>query len=62
MSEEMECRVTEKLSYELSKKESGFLGPLSKLDEFLMNTKARVHYGPVKETSGNSNRENQDTN
>ena len=37
VSEEIEGRVTKKLSKEFSRTESRNLGPLSKLDEFLLN-------------------------
>ena len=38
-SDEIEGRVTKKLSKEFSRVESRFLGPLSKLVEFLLNPK-----------------------
>ena len=37
VSEQIEGRVTKKLSQEFSRTESRFLGALSKLDEFLLN-------------------------
>ena len=37
VSEEIEGRVTKKLSKEFSKTESSILGALSKLDQFLLN-------------------------
>ena len=40
VSEEIERRVTEKLSKEFSRTESRFLGALSKLHEFLLNPQA----------------------
>ena len=62
MSEEVEDRVTKKLSQEFIKIESQILGDLSKLDEFLLNAQARVHSGPVPVKSRNSSRENHGTN
>ena len=55
VSEEIEGRVTKKLSKEFSRTESRFLGALSKLDEFLLNPQ-------VPGTSRSSNLENQGTN
>ena len=37
VTEEIESRVTKKLSQEFSRSESRILGALSKLDEFLLN-------------------------
>ena len=54
VSEEIEVRVTKKLSQEFSRT---FLGALSKLDEFLLNPQARIHSGPFPERSRNSNKE-----
>ena len=62
VSKEIESRVTKKLSQEFIGTESRILGTLSRLDEFLRNPQSQVHYGPVPETSRNSNRENQATN
>ena len=42
VSEEIEGRVTKKLSKEFSKTESRILGALSKLDEFLLNPQVRT--------------------
>ena len=42
VSEEIEGRVTKKLSKEFNKTESRILGALSKLDEFLLNTQVRT--------------------
>ena len=42
VSEEIEGRVTKKLSKEFNKTESRILGALSKLDEFLLNPQART--------------------
>ena len=52
VSEEIEGRVTKKLSKEFSKTESRILGALSKLDEFLLNPQVR--------TSRNANSENRE--
>ena len=62
VSEEIEVRVTKKLSQEFSKTESRILDALSRLDEFLLNPQARAHSGPVPETSQNLSRGNQGTN
>ena len=42
VSEEIEGRVTKKLSKEFSRTESRILGALSKLDEFLLNPQVRT--------------------
>ena len=42
VSEEIEGRVTKKLSKDFNKTESRILGALSKLDEFLLNPQART--------------------
>ena len=55
VSEEIEGRVTEKLSKEFSKTESCILGALSKLNEFLLNPKVRTCSVAVPGTSRNSN-------
>ena len=60
--EEIEGRVTKKLSQEFSRTESRILGALSKLDEFLLNEQIRTHSGTVLETFRNTNVENQGTN
>ena len=54
--------MTKKLSQELSRTETRFLGALSRLDEFLLYPQARVRSGPALETFQISNRENQGTN
>ena len=61
MSEEIEGRVTKKLSKEFSKTESRILGALSKLDEFLLNPQVRTCSVAVEGTSGNANSENRET-
>ena len=62
LSEEIEGRVTKKLSQEYSRTESRILGALSKLDEFLLNQQIRMHSGTVPETFQNTNVDNQGTN
>ena len=61
VSEEIEGRVTKKLSKEFSKTESRILGALSKLDEFLLNPQVRICSVAVPGTSRNTNWENQET-
>ena len=62
VSEEIEGRVTKKLSKEFSRTESWILGALSKLDEFLLNPQVRTCSVAVPGTSRSSNLENQGTN
>ena len=62
VSEEIEGRVTKKLSQEYSRTKSRILGALSKLDEFLLNQQIRTHSGTVPETVQNTNVDNQGTN
>ena len=62
VSEEIEGRVTKKLSKEYSRTESRILGALSKLDEFLLNQQIRTHSGTVPQTFRNTNVDNQGTN
>ena len=62
LSEEIEGRVTKKLSQEYSRTESRILGALSKLDEFLLNQQIRTHSGTVPETFRITNVDNQGTN
>ena len=57
--DEIEGRVTKKLSPEFSRTESRILGALSKLDEFLLSPQVWVHSGSVPETSRIFNGENQ---
>ena len=59
VSEEIEGRVTKKLSQEFNRTESRILGTLSKLDEFLLNQQIRTHSGTVPGTFRNTNVENQ---
>ena len=62
VSEEIESRVTEKLSQEFSRAHSRILGALSKLDEFLSNPQITTHSETVPGTFRNTNVENQRTN
>ena len=62
VSEEIEGRVTKKLSQEFSRAESRILGALSKLDEFFFNPQIRTHSGTVPGTFRNTNVENQEPN
>ena len=62
LSEELEGRVTKKLSQELSRTESRILGALSKLDEYLLNQQIQTHSETVSETLRNTNVHNQGTN
>ena len=59
MSEEIEVRVTNKLSQEFSRSESRIL---SRLDDFLQNLQPRALSGTVPETSRNLSRQNQGMN
>ena len=61
VSEEIEGRVTKKLSNEFIKTESRVLGALSKLDEFLLNPQVGTCSVAVPGTSRNSNSENRET-
>ena len=62
LSEEIEGRVSKKLSQEFSKTEFRILGALSKLDEILLNQRIRTHSGTVPQTFRNTNKDNQGTN
>ena len=62
LSEEIEGRVSKKLSQEFSRTESRILGALSKLDESLLNQKIRTHSETVPGTFRNTNVGNQGTN
>ena len=61
VSEEIEGRVTKKLSKEFGKTESRILGASSKLDEFLLNPQVRTCSVAVQGTSRNANSENRET-
>ena len=58
VSEEIERRVTNKLSNEFSRMESHIFGALSKLHEILLNPQVRNCSVSVPETSRNNNSEN----
>ena len=60
VSEEIEGRVTKKLSKEFNKTESRILGALSKLDEFLINPQVRTCSVAARGTSRNANSENRE--
>ena len=60
VSEELEGRVTKKLSEEFSWTESRVLGALSKVNEFLLNPQIRTCSGTVPGTSRNNNSENRE--
>ena len=61
VSEEIEGRVTKKISKEFSKTESRILGALSKLDEFLLNPQVWTCSVAARGTSRHSNLENRET-
>ena len=60
VSEEIEGRVTKKLSKEFSRTEPRILGALSKLDEFLLNPQVRTCSLAVPGTSRNDDLENRE--
>ena len=60
VSEEIEGRVTKKLSKEFSRTESRILGALSKPDECLLNPQVRICSVAVPGTSRNSDSENRE--
>ena len=62
VSEEIEGRVTKKLSQEFSRTENRILGALARLDNFLMNPLLQGHPGTAPETSRNVFSVNQGTN
>ena len=62
ISEEIEGRISKKLSQEFSRTESRILGALSKLDEFLSNQQIQTHSKTVPGTFRKTNVENQGTN
>ena len=62
VSEEIEGRVTKKLSQEFSRTENCILGALARLDDFLMNPLLQGHSGTTPETSRNVFSLNQGTN
>ena len=62
VSEEMEDKVTRKMFLGFSWTESRILGKLWKLDEFCLNSQIRVHCRTVPDISGDSDKENQESN
>ena len=62
VSEEIEGRVIKRLSEEFSRTESRFLGALSKLDEFILNSQVRTCSVAVLGTSRNSDSGNRESN
>ena len=62
VSEEIEGRITKKLSQEFNRIESRISDALSKLDEFLLNQQITTHSETVAGTFRNTNAENQGTN
>ena len=62
VSEEIEGRVTKKLSQEFIRTESRILGVLSKLNEFLLSPQIRTRSGTVPGIFRNTNAENQEPN
>ena len=61
VSEEIEGRVTKKLSKEISKTESRILGALSKLDQFHLNPQVRTCSVAVPGTSRRANSDSRET-
>ena len=59
-SEEVEGRVTKRLSQDFSRTESRILGALSKLDEFLLKPQVRICSGTVPGTSRKNDSENRE--
>ena len=62
VSEEIQGRVTKKLSQEFSRTENCILGALARLDDFLMNPLLPGHSGTTPEPSRNSLNTSQGTN
>ena len=62
ISEEIEGRVTKKLSQEFSRTENCILGALARLDDFFMKPLIQGHSGTASETSRNAFGTNQGTN
>ena len=62
VSEEIEGRITKKLSQEFNRIESRISDALSKLDEFLLNQQITTHSETVPGTFRNTNAENQGMN
>ena len=62
VSEEIEGRVTKRLSREFSRTENRILGALARLDDFLKNPLLPGHSGTAPEPTRNTTRNNQGTN
>ena len=62
VSEEIEGRVTKRLSKEFSRTENRILGALARLDHFLMNPFLPGHSGTTPEPTRNTSHDNQGTN
>ena len=62
VSEEIEGRVTKKLSQEFSRTENRILGALARLDDLIVNPLLQGHSGTTPETSRNMFSINQGTN
>ena len=62
VSEEIEGRVTKRLSKEFSRTENRILGALARLDDFLMNPLLPGHSGTTPEPSRNALNTSQGTN
>ena len=62
VSEEIEGRVTKRLSKEFSRTENRILGALARLDDFLMNPLLPGHSGTTAEPTRNTLHNNQGTN
>ena len=62
VSEEIEGRVTKRLSHEFSRTNYRILGAPSKFDEIFLNQQIRTHSGTVRGTFRNTNVENQEPN
>ena len=61
-SEEIERRITKKLSQKVNRTENRILGALARLDDFLTNPLIQGHSGTAPETSRNISSINQGTN
>ena len=62
VSEEIEGRVTKRLSKEFSRTENRILGAVARLDDFLMNPLLPGHSGTTPEPTRNTTHNNQGTN
>ena len=62
MSEEIESRVTKKLSPDFSRTERQIITALSKLDDFFSESTSPAQSGTVSELPGNSDTVNQEPN